>query len=169
MYPISLPVTPALRGHLLAQMSLIDDVSRSMFSSVEKLTGVNMLALRAVLDDALTMNPHKWPIFRADFAAPSEAAAGPVVGGLSAYHQQISRITVESKNDLARISLAHFIVTCRTTDSIRGKCAQRRRSGNRGVQLRSRGQSGASAVRPDRVSVCSACVIAQPDRRQTHR
>ena len=117
MYPISLPLTPALRGHLLAQMSLIDDVSRSMFSSVEKLTGVNMLALRAVLDDASTMNPHKSPPSRANLAAPSETAAGPAIDRLSAYHQQISRITVESKNDLARISLAHFIVTCRTADS----------------------------------------------------
>jgi hypothetical protein len=118
MHPISLSVPPALRGHLVAQMSFIDDVSRSMFRSVEKLTGVNMLALRAVFDDASTMTPHKWPPFRADLAAPSETAAGPAVDKFAAYHQQISCITVESKNDLERINLAHSIVTCRTADSI---------------------------------------------------
>ncbi|MDQ2989684.1 MAG: hypothetical protein M3R60_11355 [Pseudomonadota bacterium] len=118
MHAISLSVTPALRGHLVAQMSLIDDVSRSMFRSVEKLTGVNMRAIRAVLDDASTMSPHKWPPFRADLVAPSETAAGPAIDRLGAYHQQISRITVESKNDLERIGLAHSIVTCRTVDSL---------------------------------------------------
>lgn len=118
MHPISLSVAPALRGQLVAQMSFIDDVSRSMFRSVEQLTGVNMRALRAMLDDASTMHPHEWPPFRADLAAPSEAAGGPAIDRLGAYHQQISRITVESKNDLERINLAHSIVTCRAADSI---------------------------------------------------
>ena len=104
MYTFPPAIMPAIRGHLDAQLSFVDDFSKSLFGSFEKLCALNMQTIQTILQEASSIRPQT-PNADGQFDLTGRAAAfaRPTIDKLRAYQQHVSRISVESQVDLAQV------------------------------------------------------------------
>jgi hypothetical protein len=111
MYTFSPSFTPALRGHIGAQLSFADDLSRSMLSSFEKLCNLNMQAIRALVETASTTRPQLWSDMQANLAAIPAIATKPAIEKIHAYQQNVSRLAVDAQIEMAQVMQEHSTIT----------------------------------------------------------
>lgn len=118
MYTFSQSFTPALRGHLGAQLSFADDLSRAMFRSFEKLCGLNMQACRALVEAVATTRPQRWSDMQANLAGVAATAAKPAIEKIRAYQQDVSRLAVDAQIEMAQVMQEHSTITSRTARTL---------------------------------------------------
>lgn len=110
--------TPALRGYLNAQLSFADDFSRAMLSSFEKLCGLNMQALRALMEAASTARPQRWSDMQANLAGVAATAATPAIEKFRRYQQDVARLGVDAQIEMAHVMQEHSTITSRAARTL---------------------------------------------------
>lgn len=118
MYTFSQSFTPALRGHVSAQLSFAGDLSRAMLRSFEKLCGLNMKACRALMESGATMRPQRWSDMQANFAGVAATATKPAIEELRAYQQDVARLAVDAQKEMAQVMQEHATITSRTARTL---------------------------------------------------
>lgn len=118
MYTFSQSFTPALRGHLGAQLSFASDLSGAMLRSFEKLCGLNMRAARALMESAATMRPQRWSDMQANVAGVAATAAKPAIEEFRAYQLDVSRLAVDAQKEMAQVMQEHAAITSRTARTL---------------------------------------------------
>jgi phasin family protein len=119
MYPFAQSVTPAVRTHMDAQMSFINDISKSVFRSFQQLCDLNIQLAQTLLEEtaiagqlALT---HTRPT---EALSAASGRAQPAAEKLRAYQQHISRVAADAQVELARVTEQHVQETTRTAKAL---------------------------------------------------
>ena len=119
MFPYSKAVAPALQGHLESQTAFFNDVSKSLFETIQNLSQLNMQLAQTMIEECNHCAQH---ILSTDHPAPLiDAAASralPASEKLRAYHQQLSRLAADSQVAMARISEEHVPKTSSTAKKL---------------------------------------------------
>jgi phasin family protein len=119
MYPFAQSVTPAVRSHLDAQISFMNDVSKSMFRSFQQMCDLNIQLAQTLLEEA-TLASHQIITHQRPTEALSAASvrAQPAAEKLRAYQQHISRVAADTQVELARVTEQHVQETTRTAKAL---------------------------------------------------
>lgn len=119
MFPFSQSVTPAVRTHLDAQMSYMNDLSKSMFKSFQQVCDLNIQLAQTMLEETTTathqISTHSRP---SDAIGAVSAHAQPTAEKLRAYQQHLSRVAADTQVELARVSEQHVEETTRTAKAL---------------------------------------------------
>jgi phasin family protein len=119
MYPFAQSVTPAVRSHLDAQISFMNDLSKSMFRSFQQMCDLNIQLAQTLLEEsALTSHQvitHQHPT---DALTAASARAQPAAEKLRAYQQHLSRLAADAQVELARVTEQHVQETSRTARAL---------------------------------------------------
>ncbi len=119
MYPFSQSVTPAVRTHLDAQMSFINDMSKSLFQSFQQLCDLNIQLTQTMLEEATQTGQQLLTADRqTDVISAAASRAQPATDKLRAYQQHISRVAADAQVQLARVTEQHVQETSRTARAL---------------------------------------------------
>ncbi len=119
MYPFSHSVTPAVRTHLDAQMSFINDMSKSLFQSFQQLCDLNIQLTQTMLEEATQTGQQLLTADRqTDVISAAASRAQPATDKLRAYQQHISRVAADAQVQLARVTEQHVQETSRTARAL---------------------------------------------------
>ena len=125
MYPFSQSVTPAVRSHLDAQVSFLNDVSKSLFRSFQQLVDLNIQLSQTMLEEShitgqklLTADRHT------EAVSVAASRAQPAAEKLRAYQQHISRVAADAQVELARVTEQHVQETSRTARALADEVAR---------------------------------------------
>ena len=115
MFPYSQSVTPAVRSHIDAQVSFINDLSKSLFQSFQQLCDLNIQLTQTMLEEATQASQHLLTADRqTDIISAAASRAQPATDKLRAYQQHISRVAADAQVQLARVTEQHVQETTRT-------------------------------------------------------
>ena len=119
MFPYSKAVAPALQSHLESQTAYFNDISKSLFETIQNLSQVNMQLVQTMIEECNHCAQH---VLSTDHPAPLiDAVASralPASEKLRAYHQQLSRLAADSQVAIARISEEHAPKTSSTAQKL---------------------------------------------------
>lgn len=119
MYPFAQSVTPAVRTHMDAQMSFINDVSKSLFRSFQQLCDLNIQLTQTLLEETALASQqaisHQRPT---EALSAATSRAQPAAEKLRAYQQHISRVAADAQVELARVTEQHVQETTRTAKAL---------------------------------------------------
>ena len=119
MFPFSQAVTPAVRTHLDAQVSFMNDLSKSMFKSFQQMCDLNIQLAQTMLEETTTatqqISTHTRPT---DAISAASARAQPTAEKLRAYQQHLSRVAADAQVELARVTEQHVQETTRTAKAL---------------------------------------------------
>ena len=119
MFPYSQSVTPAVRTHLDAQMSFINDMSKSLFQSFQQLCDLNIQLTQTMLEEATQTSQQMLTADRqTDVISAAASRAQPAAEKLRAYQQHISRVAADTQVELARVTEQHVQETTRTARAL---------------------------------------------------
>ena len=119
MYPFSQSVNPAVRTHLDAQMSFINDMSKSLFQSFQQLCDLNIQLTQTMLEEATQTGQQLLTADRqTDVISAAASRAQPATDKLRAYQQHISRVAADAQVQLARVTEQHVQETTRTARAL---------------------------------------------------
>jgi phasin family protein len=119
MFPLNQNITPAIESHLQSQMSFFNDLSKTLFQSVQQISELNLQLVQSYVADAAQ--------FGKDVAAaqkPGEvmaAAAGqalPAAEKLRLYRQNLARISAEAQSKLAECAEQHVPETSKSARAV---------------------------------------------------
>lgn len=119
MFPYSQSVTPAVRTHIDAQVSFINDMSKSLFQSFQQLCDLNIQLTQTMLEEA-TQTSHQLLTAngQTDVLSAAASRAQPTTEKLRAYHQHVSRVAADAQVQLARVAEQHVQETTRTAKAL---------------------------------------------------
>lgn len=125
MYPFSQSVTPAARTHLEAQLSFFNDMSKSLFRTVQQYSDLNIQLAQTMLEES-TMSGQKFITANRPTEAIAAAAAHaqPTAEKLRAYQQHLSRIAADTQVDLSKVAEEHVQETSRTARALADEVAR---------------------------------------------
>ena len=125
MYPFSQSVTPAARTHLEAQLSFFNDMSKSLFRTVQQYSDLNIQLAQTMLEES-TMSGQKFITANRPTEAMAAAAAHaqPTAEKLRAYQQHLSRIAADTQVDLSKVAEEHVQETSRTAKALAEEVAR---------------------------------------------
>ncbi|MEV4779522.1 phasin family protein [Burkholderia sp. LMU1-1-1.1] len=125
MYPFSQSVTPAARTHLEAQLSFFNDMSKSLFRTVQQYSDLNIQLAQTLLEES-TMTGQQFITANRPTEALAAAAAHaqPAAEKLRAYHQHLSRIAADTQVDLSKVAEEHVQETSRTARALADEVAR---------------------------------------------
>jgi phasin family protein len=136
MYPFSQSVTPALRSHLDAQVSFVNDMSKSLFQSFQQLCDLNIQLTQTMLEEATQTSQQLLTADRqTDVIGAAASRAQPATEKLRAYQQHISRVAADAQVQLARVTEQHVQETTQN--------GSQRSNGSSSASMQS-GQGGSS-------------------------
>jgi phasin family protein len=125
MYPFSQIVTPAAKTHLEAQLSFYNDVSKSLFRTVQQYSDLNIQLAQTLLEESTTAGQHVITSHRPTEAIAAAAAhAQPAAEKLRAYQQHLSRIAADTQVDLSKVTEEHVQETSRTAKALAEEVAR---------------------------------------------
>ena len=115
MFPYSQSVTPAVRQHVDAQVSFLNDISKSLFQSFQQLCDLNIQLTQTMLEEATHTSQQMLTADRqTDVISAAASRAQPATDKLRAYQQHISRVAADAQVQLARVTEQHVQETSRT-------------------------------------------------------
>jgi phasin family protein len=119
MYPFSQSVTPAVRTHLDAQISFMNDLSKSVFRSFQQMCDLNIQLAQTLLEET-TLAGHQVITQQRPTEALSAASlrAQPAAEKLRAYQQHVARVAADGQVELARVTEQHVQETSRTARAL---------------------------------------------------
>lgn len=119
MFPFSQSVTPAVRSHLDAQVSFLNDMSKSLFQSFQQLCDLNIQLTQTMLEEATQTSQQLLTADRqTDVISAAASRAQPTTDKLRAYQQHISRVAADAQVQLARVTEQHVQETTRTARAL---------------------------------------------------
>lgn len=119
MYPYSQAVTPAVRTHLEAQTSFLNDVSKSLFRSFQQMMELNIQLAQTMLEETTTASHQMLTSERqTDAIGAAASRAQPATDKLRAYQQHISRVAADAQVDLTRVTEEHVQKTSQTAKAL---------------------------------------------------
>jgi phasin family protein len=119
MFPFSNSVTPAVRTHLDAQVSFLNDMSKSLFQSFQQLCDLNIQLTQTMLEEATQTGHQVLTADRqTDVISAAASRAQPATEKLRAYQQHISRVAADAQVQLARVTEQHVQETSRTARAL---------------------------------------------------
>lgn len=119
MYPFSQAVTPAVKNHLEAQLSFYNDISKSMFHTVQQYGDLNIQLAQTMLEESTTAGQQILTAHRpTEVFSAAAAHAQPTAEKLQAYQQHVSRIAADAQTSLARVAEDHIAETARTAKEL---------------------------------------------------
>ena len=125
MFPFSQAVTPAVRTHLDAQVSFMNDLSKSMFKSFQQMCDLNIQLAQTMLEETTTaaqqISTHTRPT---EAISAASARAQPTAEKLRAYQQHLSRVAADAQVELARVTEKHVQETSRTAKALAEEVAR---------------------------------------------
>ncbi|WP_282445570.1 TIGR01841 family phasin [Massilia antarctica] len=125
MFPYSQSVTPAVRSHLDAQVSFLNDMSKSLFNSFQQLCNLNIQLTQTLLEEtALSSQQMLTADRQTDVISAAASRAQPATEKLRAYQQHISRVAADAQVELARVTEQHVQETTRTARALADEVAR---------------------------------------------
>jgi phasin family protein len=125
MYPYSQAVTPAVRNHLEAQTSFVNDLSKSMFRSFQQIIELNIQLAQTLLEESTTASQQLLTAERqTDAISAAASRAQPASEKLRAYQQHISRLAADAQVDLTRVTEDHVQKTSQTARALADEVAR---------------------------------------------
>ncbi len=119
MFPYSQSVTPAVRSHMDAQVSFLNDMSKSLFRSFQQLCDLNIQLTQTMLEEtAITGQQLLTADRQTDVINATASRAQPATEKLRAYQQHISRVAADAQVELARVTEQHVQETTRTARAL---------------------------------------------------
>ena len=119
MFPYSQSVTPAVRSHMDAQVSFLNDMSKSLFRSFQQLCNLNIQLTQTMLEEtAMTGQQLLTADRQTDVINAAASHAQPATEKLRAYQQHISRVAADAQVELARVTEQHVQETTRTARAL---------------------------------------------------
>jgi phasin family protein len=119
MYPFAQSVTPAVRSHMDAQMSFINDLSKSLFRSFQQMCDLNIQLAQTLLEETTLASQHVMTHQRpTDALSAASVRAQPAAEKLRAYQQHLSRVAADTQVELARVTEQHVQETSRTARAL---------------------------------------------------
>jgi phasin family protein len=119
MYPFAQSVTPAVRTHMDAQMSFVNDLSKSLFRSFQQMCDLNIQLAQTLLEETTLAGQqvmtHQRPT---EALSAASVRAQPAAEKLRAYQQHIQRVAADTQVDLARVAEQHIQETTRTAKAL---------------------------------------------------
>ena len=125
MFPYAQSVTPAVRTHLDAQVSFLNDMSKSLFSSFQQLCALNIQLTQTLLEETAVASQQMLTADRqTDVISAAASRAQPATEKLRAYQQHISRVAADAQVELARVTEQHVQETTRTARALADEVAR---------------------------------------------
>ncbi|MES2127033.1 MAG: phasin family protein [Pseudomonadota bacterium] len=119
MFPYSEAITPSASKHLQAQLSFVNDLSRSMLTSFQRVGELNLQLAHTLVEEssatAADMLAARKPI---ELVSACAAHAQPAAGKLQAYQQHLSRVAAETQVALSKVAEEHIPETSRTAKTL---------------------------------------------------
>jgi phasin family protein len=119
MYPFAQSVTPAVRTHMDAQMSFVNDLSKSLFRSFQQMCDLNIQLAQTLLEETTLAGQqvmtHQRPT---EAISAASVRAQPAAEKLRAYQQHIQRVAADTQVELARVAEQHIQETTRTAKAL---------------------------------------------------
>lgn len=125
MYPFSQSVNPAVRTHLDNQVAFMNDMSKSMFQSFEKMCGLNIQLANAFIEEtALASKQILTSERHTDVIAALASRAQPMAEKLRSYQEHIAGIASESQVKLTKLTEEHVPQTSRSAQKLAEEVAR---------------------------------------------
>lgn len=125
MYPFAQSVTPAAKTHLEAQLSFFNDMSKSLFRTVQQYSDLNIQLAQTLLEESTTAGQRIITSHRPTEAIAAAAQhAQPTAEKLRAYQQHLSRIAADTQVDLSNVTQEHVQETSRTAKALAEEVAR---------------------------------------------
>ncbi|MBV6319779.1 phasin family protein [Duganella violaceipulchra] len=125
MYPFSQSVTPAAKTHMEAQLAFFNDMSKSLFRTVQQYSDLNIQLAQTLLEESTTTGQQIITAHRPTEAIAAAAAhAQPTAEKLRAYQQHLSRIAADTQVDLSKVAEEHVQETSRTAKALADEVAR---------------------------------------------
>lgn len=125
MYPFSQTVTPAAKTHLEAQLSFFNDLSKSLFRTIQQYSDLNIQLAQTLLEETTQAGQQIITAHRPTEALAAAAAhAQPTAEKLRAYQQHVSRIAADTHVDLSKVAEEHVQETSRTAKALADEVAR---------------------------------------------
>ncbi|MES2152257.1 MAG: phasin family protein [Pseudomonadota bacterium] len=108
-----------MRTHLEAQMAFLNDMSKSIFRSYQKLCDLNIQLTQTLLEEtALASHQMLTADRQTDVIGAVATRAQPATDKLRAYQQHISKVAADAQVELARVTEEHVQETTRTARAL---------------------------------------------------
>lgn len=125
MYPFSQAITPAAKTHMEAQLSFFNDMSKSLFRTVQQYSDLNIQLAQTMLEEGTMTGQQIITAHRPTEAIAAAAAhAQPAAEKLRAYQQHLSRIAANTQVDLSKVAEEHVQETSRTAKALADEVAR---------------------------------------------
>jgi len=125
MYPFTQHITPAAKNHMEAQLSFFNDMSKSVFRTVQQFSDLNIQLAQTMLEEGALTSQQVITANRPTEAFSAVAQhAQPAAEKLRAYQQHISRIAADTHVDLAKVAEEHVSETSRTARELADEVAR---------------------------------------------
>jgi len=126
MFLFNQSLPPSAKAHLESQFTFVSELSKQMFTTVQKINDLNISIAQNVLQDTLNSTREV-----ASAQNPYEAlsiAAGqvqPAAERLRAYQQHLTNIAANTQVDIAKTAEVHVPATSRTASALADEVARR--------------------------------------------
>jgi phasin family protein len=135
MYPFSQAANPALRTHIDAQTSYLNDISKSVFRSFQQMCDLNIQLMQTMLEEtALASRQLLAADAQHEVLSAATARAQPATDKLRAYQQHMSRLAADAQVELAQVTEQHAQNTARTARAVADEMAEETERGLRAQQ-----------------------------------
>ena len=125
MYPFTQHVSPAAKNHMEAQLSFFNDMSKSMFRTVQQYSDLNIQLAQTMIEEGTLAGQQVITANRPTEAIAAVAQhAQPAAEKLRAYQQHVSRIAADTHVDLAKVAEEHVSETSRTARELADEVAR---------------------------------------------
>lgn len=125
MYPFSQIVTPAAKNHMEAQLSFFNDMSKSLFRTVQQYSDLNIQLAQTLLEESTQAGQQVITAHRpTEVLAAAASHAQPTAEKLRAYQQHLSRIAADTHVDLSKVAEEHVQETSRTAKALADEVAR---------------------------------------------
>jgi phasin family protein len=125
MYPFSQTITPAAKNHMEAQLSFFNDISKSLFRTVQQYSDLNIQLAQTLLEEGTNVSQQVITAHRPTEAIAAVAShAQPTAEKLRAYQQHLSRIAADTQVDLSKVTEERVQETSRTAKALADEVAR---------------------------------------------
>jgi phasin family protein len=119
MYFFPQSVTPAVRTHMDAQTAFLNDMSKSMFHSLQQMCDLNIQLVQTMVEESTLASQQLLSAGRqTEVFSAASARAQPATEKLRAYQQHVSRLAADAQVELARVTEQHVQNTSRTARAL---------------------------------------------------
>lgn len=119
-------IAPSAKAHLESQFAFATEMSRQLFSAVQRINELNIQIAQATMQEALSSAREIYSS-RDPYDAVSVAASQlpPAAERLRAYQQTLTDIAARTQVDLAKTAETHVPQTSRTASAVADEVARR--------------------------------------------